>query len=473
MLVADVSRRQMERQDSAGIPLETGKMAEYAGKCYFKGAFQADNSQEFQRRMQLSRSTFTEAASYYDRANEVPLSKKTKAEEFFSHYWIHQNAQERRNAIEECIRLAREAETRFESVKDARGLAETHLDLLAYLRESFYLSKSREVLQRNFTEVLRIGRVAIKEFEELGDDEGLFESLHQTFWMLAVEAQPILPSPDFDALALEAKDLGNRIREISSKGRTSHERSISLLIAGSIASIYEGDFEKALVLFKEGVEATKEHSDTLTSGLILWQAAYYTLWSGTSRDNTEERRAVLREAWHLASNSSRKLGISSPAAFLTVVYTLQADICLESALVARDPQEKRAHLHKAVQVASVGARLEDHTWAWKLAAHTLAKATYFLALSEVDLSEKTRLLREAMGIRRELGTITDQLLPTVSWDKCVELNYLALVKKELSFVEQDPGKKVQLLEEAASDMSRCLLIGKDWAMSSTYFTQNL
>ncbi len=472
MSAADLCRRRLEQQGERPISQESGSTADFLGKCYFRGAFQADNNQEFLRRMHLSRSAFEEAASFYEKEHQAAASCKAKSREFLSRYWIQQQSQQRRDALEESIRLARDAETLFQQARDDRGLTEIHLDLLTCLKESFYLSKSWSNLQGNFAETLRIGRIAIREFEKLGDEEGLFESLYLTFWMLAIEAEPILTFSDFQALAVEAKELGNKLRGISEKSRTNRQRSIGLLVAGCIVHIYEADYDKAVALLKEGIEAAEQEGDALTSGLLLWQAAAIRSFIGKRQDHSDERRSILQEAQQLASNSVRNLEISMSTTSLSVALTNQAEVSIDLALTETDPQRKRDRLQEAIQLASKGARSEDHTWAWSLAAHTSAKATYFLALSQTERSEKIRLLGDAMGIRKELGIITEQLLPTLSWDKCVELNYLALIKRELSLAQPDSDKKVQLLDEAVSDMHRCLVIGKEWA-TSTFFAGNL
>ncbi len=80
----------------------------------------------------------------------------------------------------------------------------------------------------------------------------------------------------------------------------------------------------------------------------------------------------------------------------------------------------------------------------------------FLARLEDDLSEKSRLLNEALPIREELVRNSDAFTPGDLWNRGIARNYLALVKMELSKTESDPDPRITLLRSAALDMQECI-----------------
>jgi len=74
----------------------------------------------------------------------------------------------------------------------------------------------------------------------------------------------------------------------------------------------------------------------------------------------------------------------------------------------------------------------------------------------VGPEEKGRLLNEALPIRQEVVRSCELLTPHYAWGIGVMLNYLALLKAELSSIEKDPSSKVELLKSAALDMQECV-----------------
>src|SRR5260370_40774437 len=87
--------------------------------------------------------------------------------------------------------------------------------------------------------------------------------------------------------------------------------------------------------------------------------------------------------------------------------------------------------------------------------HQLSRAMFLLATMDVGPEEKTRLLKEALTIREDTVRTLEQLSPH-SFSRGTMLNYLALIKSELSKTEAEPGRRLGLLKEAASDMEQCV-----------------
>src|SRR5260370_4963426 len=80
---------------------------------------------------------------------------------------------------------------------------------------------------------------------------------------------------------------------------------------------------------------------------------------------------------------------------------------------------------------------------------------YLLATMDVGPEEKARLLKEALPIREDTVR-TLELLSPHSFSRGTMLNYLALIKSELSKLERDKARSLELLKEAASDLEQCV-----------------
>ncbi len=78
MEAAGDCQRQRERLDPSQNPFDSARLAEFVAKCYFKGAFQANDNQEFHQRIRRSLTTYEEAVGLYIKAHDEALSKRAR-----------------------------------------------------------------------------------------------------------------------------------------------------------------------------------------------------------------------------------------------------------------------------------------------------------------------------------------------------------------------------------------------------------
>ncbi len=440
---------------------DTTLLADRLAKCYYKGAFQAASRQEFNRRMQLSQTWFGKSQALYSEAGMEGQAKRSKAREIFSTFWLEDHPQEKKELVGRCIELADEAAQVLKKLGHRIELAETRSDLLTYLVEAQNFLDEAEPLRDLLGRAILTGEEAMSEFEAIGESEGLLDSLYTTLLLLG-HAQAVFEPSKFPGLEAKARGLMKKLAEVSGKSETSYQRCRAHEAAAWLTLRLEGNQSLALNLFDSAKLMAEQTGDSLVIGRVLSESAHASSWPAVEGEYGEGGRDTLEKGIRYASDAIKKLEIPFDGGWLEYVYSSYAECYISLAIfVETEPAKKKEYLRKAVEIARRGTSYEDHTWL-TLMSHVLSKALYYLAIVEADRQEKLRLLRDALPMREETVRVL-RLLNPQSWNVGVAYNYLALVKAELSTVEQDPAVKTGLLQGAALDMQECVDLCRRWA----------
>ncbi len=455
MAAALVYQQSLDRIDPDHYPLEAGRVTGLLAQCYFRGAFQSGSREKFRHVMHLAESAYERTAALYQRAGSEPFSKMAEARSLFAAFWLKDDPAGKRNITGRCIALAEEAAKSFDKQGERRQLATAHLDIFNYRREALNLATERKPLVDLFEGALETGWKAVGEFEELGEDQGLLESVHSMVLLYVLAAPNVLEPPAFQELEKKIEELRHRIVKVSEMIRTPFSLCLADELAVLIKGDLEGDFVKALKLFETGLVRAEATQDSFLIGRMFTAALSMARWPAMSEEYVERRRELLEKALKLASSAVEDLKVSSHGGWLKLAYTRYAELSTDLALVGEtDPEKKKTRLQQAIEIARTGMAYENYTPWMAGVGHELGKAMYFLASIEEEPREKIRLLAEALPIRAETVRIHDLL--STSWSRGVMYNYLALLKADLSSVEEDPAKKAGFLQDAVSDMQRCV-----------------
>ncbi len=441
--------------------LEAARLTELLARCYFKGAFQSRTREEFKRKMQLAEAAYESAFALYEGRGSEALAKRTEARGLFANFWFKEDPAERREIIRRCIALADEAREDLKRRNDASDLAETHKDLLDYFQEEYFLVQERTSLKELFERANRICDDAIDEFERLGDDEGLLESLYVAVFFLAYVGMGVLEPPIKEDLVRKLQTLIGRLSEVSKKIGKPHASCLANQAAGRVAGRVEGEDPKALRLFEAAVQTAQATNDSYLIGTVLADTVDHSYWAVFREEYVEAQREILERALGYASTAIKNLEIPSHSAWLGNAYGYYAECYTQLAVaVETEAKKKRAYLWKAIEISRKGTVYEDHLW-WWYTGNALGNAMYSLATIDEDPRERENLLRESLPIRERTVQFYEVLFPH-SWRLGIMRSYLALVKAELSNMEREPEKKSQLLKESVSDMEGALEQCSKW-----------
>ena len=454
MTAADFYRQALDKLDPNRDSVEAAGISELRAKCSFKAAFQSNNRDEFRRLMELSRQSQEQTVTLYAKAGSAALSKRAMAKGLFASFWLQDNPDDKRTTIEKSILLAQEAANLFEVQGDKDRLAQTLLDLVHYQEKAVHLSTERKQLVDLFEAALETAWRLIDDFQGLVEDEYVLESI-EVLTHLYYCAEQVLEPPRYEELEKRLRKMGDVTSRLSEKIGTPSAKAMGDEASGLLALDLEGDVPRSLSFFERGVSKANEIKDHYVIGRISTTASAALRYPALSEEYVEKRREQLERAREFASNAIQNLQPSSPGIWLKYAYGrfVDASTLLASA-VETDPDAKKALLRKTIDTASEGMTNEKTSFL-PVTKHALSKAMYFLATMDVGPEEKSRLLSQALPIREESVSILERLCPH-SWELGVMLNYLALLKAELSKIENDKARMLELLKAAGSDMQDCV-----------------
>lgn len=462
---AELYRQALEKLGTDKEAALAGELTELQANCYFKAAFQSRTRDEFLGNMQLSRDTQEKAANIYEKAGSAALTKRSMARGLFASFWMQDEAAEKRVIMEKCMPLVQQAAHTFQVHSDKDQLAETLLDLLVYREKAFQLSTERKQLVDHFEAALETAWRIIEELQGVARDEIILESI-DILVQLYVPAEQVLEPSRYNDLEKKLGKIKDRIPQLAEKINSRSAQALACEASGMLAGDLEGDIPKSLGLLEEGASKGNEIRDYYLVGRLQLSASALIRYSALSEEYVEKRREELEKARELASSAIQNLHSSSPEAWLKYAYARYVDAStLLAQTVETDPEKKRTTLRKTIETARKGMVYEKRSFSPQVGP-VLSKAMYFLASMDVGPEEKDQLLSEALPIREETVSILEQLCPH-SWDRGVMLNYLALLKAELSKIAKDQSRKLELLNGAASDMGECVRLCATPAGSGT------
>ncbi len=468
MAAADAYLHAIERLPQNNDTAESARLTERLAECYLKGAFQSENREEFKKRMMLAKASFNKALSHLGSSRQEQLSVRLKAREHFADFWTRDTAKERSDICEKCVSLAQRAVDDLEREQGQSLLALTRKNLLTYIFELHFFDRDPARLRRLFDVAMEAGQKAISHFEASREDISLVESLHSTIWFLTDLANFVLEPAKFKEAEAHARLLAKKLAGLAERLGTPYELCLSREAAAWVALELDGDVNEALKCFRLAISSAELTKDSYLTGRLYEEIVYATTWAvKSSEEDLQWRRETLEKGLEIAPRATALLEVSLHGGFLSAAsaFTAECHSYLAS-FIETDPEKRKDHLRRAIEKARKGWDFEKQGWSWALSSHALSRALYQLATQEQGRREKAQLLREALPIRESM-VLNYELLTPNSWDTGVANEHLALVKAELSKVEEDQQTRTQLLRGAVSAMERCLEQCSKWASTPT------
>ncbi len=461
MTAADLYSRALEKLGERGDPADVTRISGLQAKCYFEGAFQAENREEFLRRMQVSADLYEELSSLYEGSGSGGYSEKAKARALFASSWLRSSG-EKRDIILQCVKLGEEAAKHLESGGQKRVHAEALLDLLNYYSEALQFAAEWKSLKELFERGVRVSENAIRELRELNADTPLLESLSKTVEIFTL-GWSVIDTEARQSLGKKAVSLKPLIDEVVKRIDTPYTACLHSMAKSSIAGAFEGNPAEQMKLSEAGLSAAEVTRNSLLIGDKLVSISIGAVWSVFMEEEADARREILEKGIKSGARAVKVLEIPLHDYFLVFAYDFYAECCRAIATeVETEAEKKRAYLREAIDIGKRGLIYDKGLTSWSV-RHSLSKALYFLATLETDSEAKLRLLREALLFREGSLRHFELVESSFSWDRAVQHNYMALIRAELSRIETDPKKKIALLREAVSDMKLCVDAGANWA----------
>ncbi len=450
----------LNKIDALGDKSDVASLTEFSANCHFKGAFQAPNRQEFKELMTASRKA-SETACTLHGAHEAALSKRAEIGVKTAEFWMQDDPRERLILARSIVEISEESTRLFDDSGKPDEALESRIRLLGFFREFINLCTDFNSLKATFDQAVHSGRITMKRLNTNNNVNGKVEALSSMVWFFAVEAQVVLSPSEFQSLANETRIFQADLQEASRKAATPIAVCLARESAGHIAFDIAGEPTLALKRYQKSLAIATTIGDSLAIGKLQWMSSQAAYWLGYGENDPDKRRSSFKKGENYALDAIQNLEIPFQTTELSASHAVYAQCLVELAnLSGTDALLKKKLLEKAVQISSRGVTYESGTWAWSRAAHTLARALYFLSKIEGH-ERRLRLLREALGFRERIVEVNDRLFPNF-WNNVTEPYNLALVRSEIASVEDDKETKKQLLTQAISEIELCMTRGENW-----------
>lgn len=439
--------------------LLAGEMKEKAGFCLYRAAMQAGNRVEFIEKIMLSIKCYGEAVELYEKLDSVEKQGRIfrcRAVNKYLSYLLAPDPFDKRELLDECLKLEGEALAFFSKFGDMKEYVRTFNDLFLVFGDRALLEWDRKRLKKVLTKGLKWAEKALSAVSELEDAYeharlNLGLAICLSYFLAFLVEQPERQEK------YRQKIIGhlNKALKCSQTAKDSFLAGISHFWLG----IHVSEQEK-LEHYRKVLELGEMTRDNMLKAVGLTYLANTTDWKAMAVDDPDERRRLIKEAIKLYRQAERFHSKTSahglPSEWLKGIL---AEEYLLLAMLEIDVQKRRKLLKKAEKTALKALKLAEATdlpFTIASVLHIVAKVMEARARHQTVNSKRKELLEKALKFRGKGMSILENLKPFDYWNRGVTLNYLAELKAQLADFEPNLEGKIKLLEEAAADKELCL-----------------
>jgi hypothetical protein len=439
--------------------LGAAEIRELIGYGFFRAACQADSVEEFKKRMRLSVESYERAAELFETVDS-PSSLYCRAMAKHSNAWLVENLPQKKQLLDDCWRLLKEAFEGFGRSKNYKAYGKVFRGSEGCLQFKFGFVEDWREGKQLVEEILKYGADAVLRLSEIGDAEGLsWAYLMMSLFMVG----------NLDYFEEKKEEVMSKISDYVEKASSLSEKTDDLYFHAlldwanvNISLWVKGNAQAAEKYAEKLLQYAEKLKDHYTLGYAYFGLNFTINFIETTEEDPDKRKEKINSAMRYAEESIRQGLLARRYDYVSYSYAFfLIDYHHELAELETELEGKRALLKRAVDVGRKGseyAQLSGSPLAISYVIHPLSKALFFLSETETNIGEKKRLLQESLELREKTLKDFRRLTPHDSWDYGLMHNYLALIKASLATIERDNEEKRHLLESAVSEMEECLQI---------------
>jgi len=450
--------------------LKAAEVRERMGFCFFRAALQAETHRDFRSRMKLAVGAYERAAEFFGKVEKGGKRAKinhSRAMAAYASSWLATDPEKKRGLLDECRKLGKDILKEYAEAGDSLGYGKVCNDLLEICGDHrLLLVLNWPELEGIVEEGLNLGEKAIVALSEAGDN---YELARAYSWTGSYYARAAI----FRVLREKREEFVEKFFSYSKNALKLSEKigdpyliGISNSWAGQGTFVCGGPLHSARKFFEDQQKQGAIVKDKFLIGnAATWLAFITFLMTINLEEDPDKQREGYKKAIEYAEDALRHLRVIDYRPHIVFSYYSCTESYNRWAYVETDLKAKRVLLEKAVEVGREGlGRAEDSGclfYMW-FVFNALSIALYWLSDTETKVSEKMRLLDEALEKREEAINIGQRVAPFMYFERGFSQNYRALIEAELAKIETDMEKKGKLLEKAVSSMENCLkLIATD------------
>jgi len=447
--------------------LKAAEIREQTGFCFFRAALQAETHEDFRSRMKLAAGTYDNAAQLFEKVEEEDKRAKinhSKAMAAYASYWLAADPSKKRELLDECRRLEKEVLKDYEEAGDSLGYGKVCNNLLEICGiHRFWLVLNWQELEGIIEEASDFGEKAIAALSEAGDDYELACAYSWTSWCYGSALWLRALKEKMMEIVEKCFSYSEKALKLSEKIGDPYLISISNLAAGLTTGFVAGNLHSARKCFEDQQKQGAIVKDNFHIGTAAtWLALATWLMMITLEEDPDKQREGFKKATKHAEEALRHLYVIAYRPNIVFTYYPYTESFTRSAYIETDLEAKRVLLERAVEVGREGLEYAEGSWCpfqARFVFSALSIALYWLSKMETKVSEKRRLLEEALKQREKAINIEQRVTPLDYWTRGDSQNYRALIEAELAKMETNKQKKRKLLEKAVSSMENCLKFG--------------
>jgi len=447
--------------------LKTADIHERIGYSLFRAAMQADSVEDFKKRMRMSVEAYEKAAELFDKA-EPARGLCCRGMARYSESWFVEKPSEKKMLLDDCLKTTEEGLESLDVFRHHLTYWRCFNNLLFSLLDKSFLAEDRHENKRIAEEVINYGQNAVAKLSQVGDANEL-TCVYALTSLLIIFFLDSLEERKEELVSLSSNYLKKALG--LSEGI---EDALTLYWLNSAQAttnfLVKGDLQAASKFLQEDLRQSERLNDHFLLGITYLRLNNVSHYEGFAEEDPDKSKEIHKRAIRFAEESIRQCLQVHRYDWVSRTHSMYlVESLFRLAESETNLEEKRALLKRAVEVGRKGheyAQLSGSLESMGLISHSLSKAAIFLSEIETNVSERRKLLEEALELREKSIEIGDKIYPPYEWNLGVFQNWLALIKADLAKIEESEEKKRHLLAEAVSSMEKCLEI-------CTYYLQKI
>jgi hypothetical protein len=440
-----------------------GEIQEKIGYSLYRAAFQNEQEEDFLNGVKEAIDAYSLAQNLYERIGYdqgLPWMFRCEAMSKYLEHWIVPDASEKLSLLNECYKLKGEALDIFWKRKEISEYCRTYTELMHVTDLLFHREwdpqKRRAILERE----LSSGENALNAASSL-DDPYIAAKVNVTYVRYLEEYWTYIePSWNIEVLR---HHFNNALRYAEEIGDQITKARCYVFMGVRGTSIISKESHNYLL---KALEFTEKTGDIFLKAQIFSWIAYAYYWTAFTIEDPEQRIERADKAMEYYDKSQSLVKILS-FQFPHKGKNLEpdpggyAEYYLDRAEWETDVTTKREFLIKSEKLgitALENAEKLSQPNSIGLVSNVLSRAFTSRARLETDLETKKSLLKKAMVFREKNIEILELFSDFITWNRGVGHIYLGQTKMELSQIEKNQSKRIELLEEAMSSTRK----GLDW-----------
>lgn len=442
-----------------------GKAAEVyqrKGFCYYRAAMQARDLKDFKNYAHLACDAYFKAAKLFAKTQSPDKRARIAHCEAMAtniNSLTKPNPAFRKESLEKCEALEREALKVYRELNDHFNLGKTYVEVNSCLFDRLHFEWDKESRWEIFREALNFGDKAIDIFSRLGEKHALARAYYTTsaFYEIAAKVSKLEYKSEYEQTALsysrKAVELSQEVGDLFLLGMSS-------IWLGTTLVDFADQTESAAKYFKNALEWGRQIRDRYLIGRAAYLLAHLMAWNMVAEEVPEKIREISEKCEKYSKYAILNFrSISNDQEVASSYYWLAENFTHLAKSTETSMKKKRTLLEKSIKAGMKGLKHArrsgsiDATW---FILHPLSKSLFLLSTMEKDVDKKKRLLRKSLKFRKENIENFEQAMPHYFWNHGVYHNYLALIQAELAENARNKSQKVRLLESSLENAEGCI-----------------